>query len=134
MAKQKMNNQRAFIFSFLLALTVIALDTFYHLLTGVLVHFYYTFVKFLTVFLTALFVSKIYGTGRKQGIIISIAAPLLFYIHYRFYFYIFAGSFWVSAPLLGDSISMSIVHVFLIGIAYFAHLKCLYIIKHGRKK
>lgn len=70
-------------FSFLVALSMNFLDSFFHLLASTTVHLDYVAVKFTIIFVSVLVVAWLSGMSFGNGLFTSIFGPGMFYIYYR---------------------------------------------------
>ncbi|MBI2650140.1 hypothetical protein HYX04_02385 [Candidatus Woesearchaeota archaeon] len=73
-----------FLFSFVVAVVMNALDMVYHLATGWAVHLNYVAIKLTVIFLTVWMITQFIGLGKEEGIVASIFGPVMFYVYYVF--------------------------------------------------
>ncbi len=78
------NPIKTFLFSLIVALSLNAIDMFFHYLTNTTVHLGYVSVKLTIIFLSVYLIAQFIGINKKEGIITSIFGPFMFYLYYLF--------------------------------------------------
>lgn len=70
------------LFSLIVTLGMNALDMFFHYATDTAVHLNYVLIKLTIIFLTTYLVSQFVGISTREGIVISLVGPFLFWLYY----------------------------------------------------
>jgi hypothetical protein len=79
-----MTLKKAFAFSFVVTMAAMALDMMFHMATGVAVHLPYVLVKVAVVGATLLMASYWIGINKRDGLVWSLGASVLFDVYYNF--------------------------------------------------
>jgi len=73
---------KVFLFSLIVALSMNALDMFFHYATNTAVHISYVAVKLTIIFLSIFLISQFIGISKRDGIVGSIFGPFIFWLYY----------------------------------------------------
>ncbi|MBI4154553.1 hypothetical protein HY498_00505 [Candidatus Woesearchaeota archaeon] len=76
------NFVKVFLFSLIVALSMNALDMFFHYSTNTAVHIGYVTVKLTIIFLSIFLISQFISISNRDGIVVSIFGPFIFWLYY----------------------------------------------------
>jgi hypothetical protein len=107
---------KVILFSLIVALSMNALDMFFHYLTNTAVHIGYVTIKLVIIFISTYLISQFVGISTRDGIVASIFGPFIFWIYYL----------WAYPTLdrtvfrLDEQFYFIFAHVVMMFIAYFS--------------